>query len=116
MDFLKSTAASYVGMVLAVAAIVAGVFFPDYSGVVWTLAGVFGFGSVAALRSHIDSQGWKTYGAFIVVLALTALQIFGILTPENVHALFVVLGPVVGITVQQALAKSPTSTVKRATG
>ena len=104
---------SYIGMVLAVVAIVAGVLFSDYGSMAWTLAGLFGFGSVAALRAQIDSKGWKTYAMFVVVVLVTLLQIFGVIDPTTAHALMIAFAPILGITVQQALAKSPTASIKK---
>lgn len=113
MDFLRSSAASYIGMALAIVAIVLGVIKPDFAIVAWTLAGVFGYGSASAVRTQIDSKGWKTHAIFVVTLILTGLQIAGVVSPETVQALFVAFAPITGITIQQALAKSPTSSVKQ---
>jgi hypothetical protein len=112
LDFLKSSAASYIGMLIAVVAIVLGVVMPDYSAVAWTVAGVLGYGSVAALRTQIDSAGYKTYIVFGITIVLMGLQMFNVLPAETVQALFVAFAPVTGITVQQALAKS-SATVKK---
>lgn len=100
---------SYIGMLLAVIAIASTVVFPDYSAFIWTLAGILGFGSVAALRKFIDSKGWKTTATFVVVVVLTLLQWFGVISPEWYKLLLAAFGPVIAITFQQALAKSSSS-------
>lgn len=104
---------SYIGMLLAVVAIASTVVFPDYSAFIWTIAGILGFGSVAALRSFIDSKGWKTTATFVVIVALSALQWFGVIPPEWYKLLLAAFGPVIGITMQQAMAKSPSSSVSK---
>jgi hypothetical protein len=113
MNFLKSTFASYLGMLLACAAIALGVVKVEYAGIAWMIAGFLGYGSIAVLRSKIDSEGWKTYAIFIVTCVLALLQIFGVITPELFDSLMIAFAPLTGITLQQALAKSVTSTVPK---
>lgn len=102
---------SYIGMALAVTAVVFTVILPDYAAFLWTIAGLLGYGSVAALRSMVDSKGWKTAGVFVVIVGLTLLQWFNVITPDLYKLLLAAFAPVIGITVQQALAKSPTASV-----
>ena len=102
---------TYLGMAIAALAMVFGVIKPDWSGIAWTVAGVLGFGSVAALRSMIDSSGWKTYAIAVIMIPLSLLQAFNVITPEVFQALVAVFAPLTLITTQQALAKSPTSSV-----
>ena len=102
---------TYIGMVLAVIAMALGVIKPDWAVFAWTVAGILGFGSVAALRTMIDSKGWKTYAIFVVVGIGALLQIFGVITPDTFQMIMVVFAPITGLTMQNALAKSPTSTV-----
>ena len=102
---------SYIGMALAVVAIAATVVLPDYASILWTVAGLLGYGSVAALRQQIDSKGWKTTATFVVIAGLTVLQWFGVITPDMYKLLLAAFLPVIGITMQQALAKSPSSSV-----
>ena len=103
---------SYIGMALAATAIVFTVMLPDYAVFLWTIAGLLGYGSVAALRGMIDSKGWKTAGTFVVIVVLTLLQWFNVITPDLYKYLLAAFAPVIGITFQQALAKS-TSSVPR---
>lgn len=100
---------SYIGMVLAVTAVVFTVVLPDYTTFLWTMAGLLGYGSVAALRGLIDSKGWKTTATFVVIVGLTLLQWFNVITPDLYKLLLAGFAPVIGITVQQALAKSSSS-------
>ena len=102
---------SYIGMALAVVAIISTVVFPDYSAFIWTIAGLLGFGSVAALRAQIDSKGWKTTATFVVIVGLSLAQWFGLITPEWYKLLLAAFTPIIGVTMQQALAKSPSSSV-----
>ena len=100
-------------MALAVVAIVFTVMLPDYAAILWTVAGLLGYGSIAALRKMIDSKGWKTTATFVVIVALTLAQWFGFITPDLYKLLLAAFGPVIGITVQQALAKSPSSSIPK---
>jgi len=102
---------TYVGMALAFVAMLLGVVKPDWAVFAWTVAGILGFGSVSALRTMIDSKGWKTHAIFVVVGISALLQIFGAITPEVFQSILVVFAPITGLTMQQALAKSPTSSV-----
>ena len=104
---------SYIGMALAVVAIVASVVMPDYASLMWTVAGVLGYGSIAALRAQIDSKGWKTTATFVVVVVLSGLQLFSVITPEMYQLLLAAFAPIIGMTFQQALAKSPTASVMK---
>lgn len=103
----------YVGMVLALLAIVATQIFPDYAGIIWTIAGFFGVGSLAALRTFIDSKGLKTYVLFGSVAICCVLSWLSVITVELALTIIGLILPVVGITMHQALAKSPTSTVPK---
>lgn len=104
---------TYLGMVLAVVAIVFGEVKPEYAATMWAIAGFFGFGSITLLRSMIDSKGWKTHAIFAVIAVLSVLQLAGIVIPEVYQTLIVAFAPVTGITIQQALAKSPTASVPK---
>ena len=113
MDWLKKPIFSYIGMLIAVVAMVLGVVKPDFASYAWTIAGVLGFGSVSLLRTFIDSKGWKTHAVFVVVGIGALLQVFGVITPESYQTLLIVFAPITGVTMQQALAKSPNSTVTK---
>jgi len=57
----KKDMVTYAGFALAVASAATSVFgwFPAEIG--WGIAGLFGFGTLAAARTFIESKGWKTY-------------------------------------------------------
>lgn len=103
---------TYLGMGIAVAAMVLGVIEPDWANIAWTVAAVFGFGSVASLRTMIDSKGWKTYAIAVFMIVASLLQVAKVITPETFQALVVVFAPLTGLTVQQSLAKSTSSVPK----
>ena len=83
MDFLKKPIFAYVGMVLAVIAVVLGVIKPEWASIAWMIAGVLGFGSFDLLRSFIDSKGWKTHAIFVVVGLGALAQIFGLIKTRS---------------------------------
>ena len=97
---------TYIGMALAVVAMVLGVVLPEYANYAWTVAALLGFGSVTVLRQYIESKGYKTVGLFAVVIVITALQLFGVVTPEIYQSLMAIFLPLFGITYQQALSKA----------
>ena len=103
---------SYVGFGLGCVAIVLSVIEPDWGSVLWVVAGVLGFGSVAALRSFIDAKGIKTYAIFAVICVCSVLQIMNVISMELYQMLIVGFAPLTGITMQQALAKSSASVPK----
>jgi hypothetical protein len=111
MDWLKKPIFTYIGMILATLAVIAGVVRPDWSGVLWTVAGFLGFGSISLLRTFIDSKGWKTHAVFVVTALAAFAQMLGWITPEVYQEILLAFTPVIGVTIQQALAKSNTSSV-----
>jgi len=106
MDFLKSPALTYIGAVIAVLAMVSGVFEWFDPQIAWSIAGMFGFGSVASLRVFIDSSGWKTYALTGIPIVLGALTLAGVTTVESYQALMAVFAPLTGATIQQAQSKA----------
>ncbi len=111
MDWLKKPIFAYVGMTLAAAAMILGVILPEYATYAWTVAGLLGFGSIDLLRTFIGSKGWKTHAVFAIVGLGALLQIIGVITPETYQSILVVFVPITGVTMQQAMAKDPTSSV-----
>jgi len=112
MDWLKNPIFSYVGMAIAFAAIIFGVVKPEYASYAWTVAGFLGFGSIDLLRTFIDSQGWKTHAIFVVVGVGSLLQIFGVIDLATYQMIVAAFAPLIGVTMQQALAKSTASVPK----
>lgn len=50
-----------IGFAIALFAVATGVFGWVPAEIAWGIAGLFGFGTLAAVRAFIDSKGWKTY-------------------------------------------------------
>ena len=103
---------SYIGFGLGCLAIVLSIIEPDWGSVLWVVAGVLGFGSVASLRAFIDSKGIKTYAIFAVIAISSVLQIMNVISLEMYQMIIVAFAPLTGITMQQALAKSSASVPK----
>jgi len=113
MDFLKNPIFSYIGLGVAVIALALSVIKPEWSSFLWTFAGVLGYTSVEVVRLNIDSNGWKTHAIVVVIVLVFGAQLFGFIDPVTAQALMAAFAPITGITMQQALAKSPTSSVPR---
>ena len=107
MKFLKSPLATYLGMAIAVLAMIAGITDVSWisSDLAWTIAGFFGFGSVASLRLYIEAQGWKTYVSAGVPMVASILFFLGVVVLDQYQALLAVFGPITAATVQHALSK-----------
>jgi hypothetical protein len=58
---LESPALAYVGFALGLVAALTGIFGWFPAEIAWSIAGLFGFGGIAALRAFIESSGWTTY-------------------------------------------------------
>ena len=112
MDFLKNPIFIYVGVFLAVAAMVMGIVLPEYASYAWTIAALLGVGSVEVLRQLIDSKGWKTHAAIFVIVASGVAQLAGWIDQATFYQIFGVFAPITGLGIFQALAKSPTSNVQ----
>lgn len=105
MDFLKAPWTTYVGMLVASAAILAGVFGWFSPDIAWAVAGLFGFGSIASLRAFIQERGYKTYVVAILGAGSALLYGFGVVTVEVYQSLMGVLAMLTGITLQQTATK-----------
>lgn len=70
------------------------------------MAGLFGFGSLAALRQFIDSKGWKTYVVGGITALAGILSAFGVIDATVYRAWLAIAATLGGITVQQALSKA----------
>jgi len=110
MDFLKKPIVTYIGMFIAVIAIVDGAI--DIIGwlsadVAWGIASIAGFGSIASLRAFLEVQGWKTYAATGVPVVINMLALFwpSAVTPEVAQALSAAFAPIVAGTMQQTASK-----------
>jgi hypothetical protein len=58
---INSPALAYVGFALGLVAALTGIFGWFPAEIAWSIAGLFGFGGIAALRAFIESSGWTTY-------------------------------------------------------
>jgi len=103
---------SYIGFALGAIAIALSVIKPEWGSILWVIAGVLSFGSVAELRKFIDAKGWKTYAIFAVICVCSVLQIMNVISLELYQMLIVAFAPLTGVTMQQALAKSSASVPK----
>jgi len=101
----KNTWTVYIGFVIALIAALGGAFYPEYSNIAWSIAGIFGFGSIAALRQFINSNGWKTYvvsGITAIAGILSALEVI----PPDVYKYWMgIAASLSGVTIQQAVRK-----------
>ena len=105
---MKNQFLVYVGFSLALIAALGGVVYPEYAEVAWGIAGLFGFGSLAALRQFIDSKGWKTYVVGGITALAGILSAFGVISADVYKAWLAIASTLGGITVQQALSKAKT--------
>ncbi len=110
MDFLKKPIVTYIGMFIAVIAIIAGAvgwpsfFSPD---VWWGIASIAGFGSIASLRAFIETQGWKTYAATGIPIVINVFALFfpSVVTAEVAQNLSLAFAGITGVTLQQTASK-----------
>lgn len=88
----KKEIVTYVGFALAIASAATSVFgwFPVEVG--WGIAGLFGFGTLAALRTFIESKGWKTYVIDIPTALLGVATALGWIGLELYTQIMTVIG------------------------
>ena len=96
---------TYLGLVIAFLAVIAEALGWLDPVLAWGIAGLFGFGSMMALRTFIESKGWKTYIAAGVPTLLGILLLLGLIDVTTYKALITAFAPLTGITVTQALSK-----------
>jgi hypothetical protein len=109
---MKNQYLVYVGFVVALIAALGGAIYPEYAEIAWGIAGLFGFGSLAALRQFIDSAGWKTYVVGGITALAGVLSAFGVISTDVYKAWLGIAATLGGITVQQALSKAKKEPVK----
>lgn len=102
---------AYIGMVVALFAVVAAQLFPEWAGFAWTVAGFCGVGSIADLRTFVDSKGIKTYVIFGIVFIACVLAWAGLIDKSITLVIISLALPAIGVTFHQSLAKSPTATI-----
>ena len=103
---MKNQYYTYIGFAIALIAALGGVLYPQYAQVAWAVAGIFGFGSLAALRKFIESKGWKTYVVGGITVLAGILAAFDVIDMIVYQAWLAIAAALSGITVQQALSKA----------
>lgn len=88
----KKDIITYVGFALAIFAVATGVFGWIPAAVAWGIAGLFGFGTLAAVRTFIESKGWKTYIIDIPTAILGLATAVGWVTLDLYTQIMVVIG------------------------
>ena len=106
MDTFKQPWVTYLGMAIALAAVLAGVFSWFDPNIAWGVAGIFGFGSMASLRAYIETKGWKTYVMTGIPVLCGVLALVGVIDAETYQLLIAAFAPLTGITLQQAQVKA----------
>lgn len=106
LDTFKSPWFTYVGIIFAIIAIIAGAAGWFDPNIAWGIAGFLGFGSIASLRAYIESKGWKTYVVAGIPMVLGLLVALNVITFDNYQTLIAAFAPLTGITIQQALGKA----------
>ena len=104
-DVFKSAWTTYLGIVIALFAMVSGVYGWVEPDLAWSLAGIFGFGSVASLRAYIEAQGIKTYVIAGIPIIFGILLAVGVINLEFYQLLTAAFAPLTQITLQQAKVK-----------
>ena len=106
---MKQQYYTYIGFALALIAALRGAFYPQYADLAWAVAGLFGFGSLMALRNFIISKGWKTYVVGGITALAGILSAFGVIDARVYQAWLAIAAALSGVTVQQALSKAKTA-------
>jgi hypothetical protein len=104
----KKNIITYVGFAIAIFAVATGVFGWVPAEVAWGIAGLFGFGTLAAVRTFIDSKGWKTYLIDIPTALAGLATALGWLSLELYQQIMVVIGMLNVGTIRQADTKALT--------
>jgi hypothetical protein len=103
---MKNQYYTYIGFALALIAALGGALYPQYAGLAWAVAGIFGFGSLITLRQFIVSKGWKTYVVGSITVLAGVLSAFDIIDARVYQAWLSIAAALSGVTVQQALSKA----------
>lgn len=101
----KNQWTTYVGVLLAVGAVLCGVFdwiSPEFA---WSIAGIFGFTSIASLRAFLEEKGWKTYFSAGVPILANILVLAGVIDLETAQVIMGAFGALTAATLQQTLRK-----------
>jgi uncharacterized membrane protein (UPF0136 family) len=101
MELFKQAWVTYLGMAIALLAIISGVFGWFEPSLVWGVAGMFGFGSIASLAAYIKEAGWMTYVSAGIPIILGLLTILKVITAENYQLLMAAFAPLVTMALQK---------------
>lgn len=103
---LKAPWITYVGLIIALIAAVAGtVFFKEWADILWMVAGLAGFGSMASLAAYITLKGWKTY-VLAVGGGVSALLLgLGYITVEVYQGIMGLVMALTGMSLQHRVQK-----------
>lgn len=102
----KKDIVMYVGFAIALFAVATGVFGWVPAAVAWGIAGLFGFGTLAAVRAFIASKGWKTYIIDIPTALLGVATAFGWIDLALYTQIMLVIGLLNVGTLRQADTKA----------
>jgi len=104
-DLFKSKWTTYFGMVVALLAIIAGTFGWFDPNIAWSVASLFGFGSIASLAAYISDKGWKTYVLAVFSVIPAILLVLKVITPEIFATLIGIGCTLAGVTLQMRAVK-----------
>lgn len=102
--------AVYIGLLLALFAVVASALNWLDPTVAWGLAGIFGFGSIGVLRSYMESKGWLTYASVGIPTILGVLLLLGVIDVDTYKILISAFAPLTGLGIARAVNKELKST------
>lgn len=92
---LNSPITAIIGFVLGLGAALSGIFGWFPAEIAWSIAGLFGFGGIAALRAYIESSGWTTYayigGQIVNTVLFMAFSVYDLVTFQTLMGLLATL-------------------------
>jgi len=103
---LQSPLLTYLGFTIALLAMLCGIFEWFDPNIAWGLAGIFGFGGIAALRAFISSQGWKTYATGVFYIIPSILLMFNVINSVQFAALVALGASLTGASLAQGVVKA----------
>ena len=104
----KKNIITLIGFAIGLFSVATGVFGWVPAEVAWGIAGLFGFGTLAAVRAFISSRGWKTYLIDIPTALLGLATALGYLSLEVYQQIMVIIGMLNIGTIRQADTKALT--------
>ena len=95
--------AFFILSVVAVGVFVAGLI-PESRMLV--ILGVFGCAGIGALRSFVESHGWKTWFSVVMGFVGVLLEVFGVFTPDALAKWMAIWGLVAAAGITHAVKKA----------